>query len=68
MIMPMIGLSHVEPGEVTSEMIRDSSIKVPWTFNNRSRGALSSHSNLTLGVGTVIADAQELTVEALEAP
>jgi hypothetical protein len=68
MIMSMIGLSHVEPVEVTSEMIRGSSIKVPWRFNSRSRGALSSHSNLTLDVGTVVANAQELTVEALEAP
>jgi hypothetical protein len=68
MIMPMIGLSHVEPVEITSEMIRCSSIKVPWRFNNRSGGALSSHRNLTLGVGTVIANAQELMVEALEAP
>jgi hypothetical protein len=68
MIMPMVGLSHVKPVEVTGEMIRGSSVKVPWRFNSRSRGALSSHSNLTLGVGTVVANAQELTVEALEAP
>jgi hypothetical protein len=68
MIMSMIGLSHVEPVKITSEMIRGSSIKVPWWFNSWSKGALSSHSNLMLGVGTVVANAQELTVEALEAP
>jgi hypothetical protein len=66
MIMPSVGLPHVEPIVFTSEMIHGSCVQVPCRINSRkSRTSLGGHGNLTRRVGAIIAKTQELTIKML---